>query len=68
MGFLQSWRGAGATLDAVGRLLSAAASLGAERRLGSCGAPACLLRGTWDLPRPGIEPVSPELARQILIH
>ena len=39
-----------------------------ERRLGSCGAPACLLRGTWDLPRPGIEPLSPELARQILIH
>ena len=33
-----------------------------ERRLSSCGARALLLRGMWDLPRPGLEPVSPALA------
>ena len=32
------------------------------RRLSSCGSRAQLLRGMWDLPRPGLEPVSPELA------
>ena len=32
------------------------------RRLSSCGAQAQLLRGMWDLPRPGLEPVSPALA------
>ena len=31
-----------------------------------CCARAWLLRGTWDLPRPGIEPVSPELAGRFL--
>ena len=44
-----------------------AASLVAEhrlqaRRLSSCGSRAQLLRGMWDLPRPGLEPVSPALA------
>ena len=33
-----------------------------ERRLSSCGAWAQLLYCMWDLPRPGIEPVSPALA------
>ena len=33
-----------------------------EHRLSSCGAQAQLLLGMWDLPRPGIEPVSPALA------
>ena len=33
-----------------------------EHRLSSCGAQAELLRGMWDLPGPGIEPVSPALA------
>ena len=33
-----------------------------EHRLSSCGAQAQLLRGMWDLPRPGIELVSPALA------
>ena len=33
-----------------------------EHRLSSCGAPAELLWSTWDLPRSGIEPVSPPLA------
>ena len=47
--------------------LTIAASLVAEhmlqtRRLSSCGSRARLLRGTWDLPRPGLEPVSPALA------
>ena len=32
------------------------------RRLSNCGSRAQLLRGMWDLPRPGIEPVSPALA------
>ena len=47
--------------------LTVAASLVAEhrlqtRRLSSCGSRAQLLRGMWDLPRPGLEPVSPALA------
>ena len=33
-----------------------------ERRLRSCGARAELLHGMWDLPGPGLEPVSPALA------
>ena len=32
------------------------------RRLSSCGTQAQLLRGMWDLTRPGLEPVSPALA------
>ena len=32
------------------------------RRLSSCGSQAQLLRGMWDLPGPGLEPVSPALA------
>ena len=47
--------------------LTVAASLVEEhrlqtRRLSSCGSRAQLLRGMWDLPRPGLEPVSPALA------
>ena len=47
--------------------LTIAASLVAEhrlqtRRLSNCGSQAQLLRGMWDLPRPGLEPVSPALA------
>ena len=47
--------------------LTVAASLVAEhrlqtRRLSHCGSRAQLLRGMWDLPRPGLEPVSPALA------
>ena len=33
-----------------------------ERKLSSCGTQAFLLRGMWDLPGPGIEPVFPALA------
>ena len=52
---------------AVRRPLTIAASLLVEhrlqtRRLSSCGSRAQLLRGMWDLPRPGLEPVSPALA------
>ena len=36
------------------------------RRLSSCGSRAQLLRGMWDLPRPGLEPVSPALASRFL--
>ena len=32
------------------------------RRLSSCGSRAQLFRGMWDLPSPGLEPVSPALA------
>ena len=44
-----------------------AASLVAEhrlqtRRLSNCGSRAQPLRSMWDLPRPGLEPVSPALA------
>ena len=51
--------------------LTIMASLVAEhrlqtRRLGSCGSRAQLLRGMWDLPRPGLEPVSPALAGRFL--
>ena len=47
--------------------LTMAASLVVEhrlqtRRLSSCGSRAQLLRGMWDLPRPGLEPASPALA------
>ena len=33
-----------------------------SRRLSNCGSRAQLLRGMWDPPRPGLEPVSPALA------
>ena len=47
--------------------LTVAASLVAEHRLqthrlSNCGSRAQLLHGMWDPPRPGLEPVSPELA------
>ena len=35
------------------------------RRLSSCGSWAQLLRGMWDHPRPGLEPVSPALAGRL---
>ena len=36
-----------------------------EHRLTSCGAQAQLLWGRWDLPRPGIKTMSPELAGRL---
>ena len=41
---------------------SSCGSWALECRLSSCGTWAQLLRGMWDLPRPGLEPVSPALA------
>ena len=41
---------------------SSCGSWALERRLSSCGAQAELLRSTWDLPGPGLEPVSSALA------
>ena len=50
--------------------LTVAVSLVAEhrlqtRRLSSCGSRAQLLRGMWDLPSPGLEPVCPALAGRV---
>ena len=50
--------------------LTIAASFVAEhrlqtRRLSNCGSRAQLLRGMWDLPRPGLEPVSLALAGRL---
>ena len=46
--------------------LTIAASLAEHRlqarRLSNCGSRAQLLRGMWDLPRPGLEPMCPALA------
>ena len=52
--------------------LTIAASLVAEHRLqthrlSTCGSRAQPLRGMWDLPRPGLEPVSPALAGKFSI-
>ena len=41
--------------------LSSCGSRALECRLSSCGAWAQLLCGKWDLPRPGLEPMSPAL-------
>ena len=50
--------------------LTVTASLVAEHRLqthrlSSCGSRAQLFHGMWDLPRPGLEPASPELAGRL---
>ena len=37
-----------------------------EHRLSSCGAGAQMLHGLWNLPRPGINPMSPALAGRFL--
>ena len=52
---------------AVREPLTIVASLVAEHRLqtcrlSNCGSRAQLLHGMWDLPRPGLEPMSPALA------
>ena len=69
-GFLQLWQ-AGATLHrgALSPLTVAASLVGEHRlqmrRLSNCGSRAQLLRGMWDLSRPGTEPVSPALAGRL---
>ena len=45
---------------------SSCGSQALERRPSSCGARAQLLHGMWDLPGPGLEPVSPSLAGKFL--
>ena len=60
----------GPLLIAVRGPLTIAASPVAEHRLqthrlSNCGSRAQLLHGTWDLPRPGLEPVSPALAGRL---
>ena len=77
-GFLQLQR-AGATLRCGARAshcggfsccraraLGMRVSVIVAHRLSSCGAWAQLLRGMWDLPGPGLEPVSPALAGRFL--
>ena len=46
--------------------LSSCGSRALEGRLSSCGTWAQLLRGMWDLPGPGLEPMSPALAGRFL--
>ena len=56
-------RALGARASVVGaRGLSSYGSRALECRLSSCGARASLLRGVWELPGPGLEPLSPALA------
>ena len=60
----------GPLLIAVRGPLTIVASPAAEhrlqtRRLSSCGSRAQLLRGMWDPPRPGLEPVSPASAGRV---
>ena len=60
----------GPLLIAVRGPLTIAASLVAEhrlqtRRLSNCGSRAQPLRGMWDPPRPGLEPVFPALAGRL---
>ena len=60
----------GPLLIAVRGPLTIAASLVAEhrlqtRRLSNCGSRAQLLRGMWDPPRPGLQPVSPAPAGRL---
>ena len=57
----------GSLFIAVRGALTITASLVVEHRLQThrltnCGSWAQLLRGMWDLPRPGLEPMSPALA------
>ena len=53
--------GARATVVGACRL-SSCAFWALKHRLNSCGALVSLLHGMWDLPWPGIEPVSPAMA------
>ena len=52
----------------VARGLSGCGLWALECRLSICGSRALLLRSMWDLPRPGIEPMSPALAGGFFNH
>ena len=54
---LGAWASAAVALG-----LSSCGSMALEHRLSSCGSWTQLLRGMWDPPGPGLEPVSPALA------
>ena len=58
----RAWTLGTRTSVVVARGLSSCGSWALECRLSNCGAQALLLRGMWDLPGPGLEPVSPALA------
>ena len=67
---LSSCRKRGPLFIAVRRPLTIAASPAAEHRLqthrlSNCGSRAQSLRGMWDPPRPGLEPMSPALAGRL---
>ena len=51
----------------VAHRYSSCGSWALEHRLSSCGAQALLLCGMWNLPRPGIKPMSPALAGRSLL-
>ena len=57
--------GAGASVVVVHGLSSCGSQV-LESRLSSCGARAQLLCGMWDLPGPGLKPVSPTLTGRFL--
>ena len=50
----------------VARGFSSCGSQALEHRLSSCGSRASLLRGMWDLPGPGLEPLSSALIGRFL--
>ena len=54
------WSAQASVVEACG--LSSCDSQALEHGLNSCGTQASLLLSMWDLPRPGIKPVSPPLA------
>ena len=68
MGFSScgTWALEHAGFSSCGTQVSSYGSQALECRLSSCGARAQLLRGMWDLPGPGIEPVAPALAGRVL--
>ena len=51
-----------ASLAAEHGLYGVQDSVATAHGLSSCGTRALLLRGMWDLPRPGLKPMSPALA------
>ena len=60
--FCRAWALGAQASAVVVRGLSSCGTWALEHRLSSCGARAQLLRGMWDLPGPGLEPVSPAQA------
>ena len=61
-GFSLRWLFLLQSTDSRHRGFSSCGTRALERRLSSCDAQAQLLHGMWDIPRPGLEPVSSALA------